>query len=88
MAPKNGLAQVLGPSANSGSRYSNLNTSTAENVPSPWAAALYGGTNLGLWSGESVDRSTAMSHYPSCAKASRSFCSCSSGRLVEMISKS
>jgi hypothetical protein len=26
--------------------------------------------------------------YPSCAKASRSFCSCSSGRLVEMISKS
>ena len=26
--------------------------------------------------------------YSSCAKASRSFCSCSSGRLVEMISKS
>src|SRR5215208_6259672 len=48
----------------------------------------YGGTNLGLWSGESVDRSTGMSHYPSCAKASRSFCSCSSGRLVQMISKS
>ena len=28
------------------------------------------------------------SYYPSCEKASRSFCSCSLGRLVEMISKS
>jgi hypothetical protein len=78
----------LGPSANSGSRYANLNTSTAENVPSHWAAALYGSTNLGLWSGIQTRRSTAMSHYPSCAKASRSLFSCSSGRLVEMISKS
>src|SRR5918995_4793339 len=35
------------------------------------------------------DRSAAMSLlYYSCAKASRSCCSCSSGRLVEMISKS
>jgi hypothetical protein len=33
-------------------------------------------------------RSAAMSLYYSCAKASRNFCSCSSGRLVEMISKS
>jgi hypothetical protein len=49
---------------------------------------MYGGTNLGLWSGRQTRHSTAMSHYPSCAKASRSFFSCSSGRLVEMISKS
>src|SRR5215208_8323455 len=43
---------------------------------------------LALWSGHHVDRSTALSHYPSCAKASRSLFSCSWGRFVEMISKS
>src|SRR5215216_3023350 len=41
-----------------------------------------------LQSGHSENRSAAMSLYYSWAKASRNFCSCSSGRLVEMISKS
>ena len=44
---------------------------------------------LPLQSGRSDNRSAAMSLlYYSCAKASRSLFSCSSGRLVEMISKS
>src|SRR5215204_6179852 len=52
--------------------------------------SLHGDAHLAPWSGLHCGRCTANSppYYPSCEKASRSLFSCSSGRLVEMISKS
>src|ERR687898_262572 len=59
--------------------------------PSPPLAAYASEMSQTLFAAERLsvsDRSAAISLYYSCAKASRNFCSCSSGRLVEMISKS
>src|SRR5215208_589400 len=57
---------------------------------SPQAAISSRRYSFSHWSGLLDDRSNAISplRYYSCAKASRSCFSCSSGRLVEMISKS
>jgi hypothetical protein len=46
------------------------------------------GCHLAPWGGQQDGRPTTVWRYPSCEKASRSFSSCSFGRLVEMISKS